>query len=151
MSLDLKRFTSRKKDGDDEAPKPKSTRRQQQCSATPPYVAVTLDDDWGYRALTAAGKGAAILVYAISEQQRPRGPRSEVPITAAVLRRLGISRKIRTAAIAGLVNGGFVQASYRGKYRGCPLITVLHPDFGTAPNMVPKGSSRPARLVPTGP
>jgi hypothetical protein len=90
------------------------------------FAVVPLNDDWGYRAVTAAGHGAAIVLYAL--YKRRTGGVLEVPITTVVLKRCGISRKTRTRAINKLVKLGFATARHRGnKFRGCPLLTLLLP------------------------
>jgi hypothetical protein len=89
------------------------------------FAIVPLDDDWGYRAVTAAGRGAAIVLYALYKQ---RTGVTEVPITAAVLKQCGIQPKRRALAIKKLVESGFATARYHGnKFRGCPLLTLLLP------------------------
>ena len=90
------------------------------------FVIVPLDDDWGYRAATAAGRGAAIVLYAL--YKRRTGTPTDVPITAAVLKRCGVSRKRRAQTIKKLVELGFATVRYRGsKFCGCPLLTLLPP------------------------
>ena len=89
------------------------------------FAIVSLDDGWGYRVMTAAGRGAAIALYAIFVQ-RTKGTK-EVPITAAVLDRCGVTRKMRTLTINRLVRSGLATVRYRGKFRGCPLLTLLPP------------------------
>jgi hypothetical protein len=89
------------------------------------FAIVPLDDGWGYRAVTAAGRGAAIVLYALYKH---RTGVAEVPITAAVLEQCGISRKRRALTIQKLVKLGLATARYRGsKPRGCPLLTLLLP------------------------
>jgi hypothetical protein len=89
------------------------------------FAIVPLDDNWGYQAATAAGNGAAIILYALYRQ---RTGTLEVPITAAVLKQCGLSRKMRTRTIEKLVKLGFATARYRGnKFCGCPLLTLLLP------------------------
>lgn len=90
------------------------------------FVIVPLDDDWGYQAVTAAGRGAALVLYALYKQRT--GTPTNVPITAAVLKRYGVSRKVRAQTIKKLVELGFATVRYRGnKFRGCPLLTLLLP------------------------
>ena len=87
------------------------------------FVVVPLDNDWGYRAITTAGRGAAIVLYALFVQTTTG--RGDVPITAALLRRLGITRKLRWATINRLVRAGLATVRHRGRYCGCPLLTLL--------------------------
>jgi hypothetical protein len=92
------------------------------------FAIVPLENDWGYRAATAAGRGAAIVLYAL---YRHRTGATEVPITAAVLKQCGITPKRRAITIKRLVESGFATARYRGnKFRGCPLLTLLLPMGG---------------------
>jgi hypothetical protein len=97
--------------------KPKSKQKK--------FARVPLDDDWGCRAATVAERGAAIVLYAVY-MQRTTG-RGDVPITAALLRRWGINQKIRTRTINRLVAAGFATVKRRGKFRGCPLLTMNLP------------------------
>jgi hypothetical protein len=90
------------------------------------FVVVPLDNDWGYRAMATAGRGAAIVLHALYVQKT--AGRGDVPITAALLRRHGISRKLRWSTIKRLVRAGLATVRYRGKFRGCPLVTLLPPD-----------------------
>lgn len=53
------------------------------------FVIVPLDDDWGYQAVTAAGRGAALVLYALYKQRT--GTPTNVPITAAVLKLRGLA------------------------------------------------------------
>jgi hypothetical protein len=99
------------------APKKRERRRK--------FAVVPLEGDWGYRAATTAGHGAAIVLYALYKQ---RTGVSEVPITAAVLKQCGISRKMRALTIKRLVETGFATTRHRGnKFCGCPLLTLLLP------------------------
>jgi hypothetical protein len=101
----------------DEA-KPKSKRKK--------FARVPLENDWwGCRAATVAERGAAIVLYAVY-MQRTTG-RGDVPITAALLRRWGVARKTRTRTINRLVVAGFATVKHRGKFRGCPLLTLNLP------------------------
>jgi hypothetical protein len=88
---------------------------------------VPLDDDWGYRAVTVAKEGAAIVLYVLREQRTGEYRGDGIPITLAMLRRFGITRKIRTSTINRLVAAGFATVRRRGKYRGCPLLTLNIP------------------------
>jgi hypothetical protein len=90
------------------------------------FAVVPLTDDWGYRAMTVAGRGAAIVVHALYVQ-RSTG-HGDVPITPDVLRRCGISRRQRWATINRLVKEGLATVRHRGKFRGSPLLTLLAPD-----------------------
>jgi hypothetical protein len=90
------------------------------------FAIIPLDKDWGYRAMTAAGRGAAIVLHALFIQKTTE--RGDVPITAALLRRLGITRKLRGSTINRLVGAGLATVRYRGRFRGCPLLTLLSPD-----------------------
>jgi hypothetical protein len=109
-----------------------------EAPATPPgnkqtrkerdFAIVPLDGDWGYRAVTVAGAGAAIVLYAIRKGRlRDGNGYVEVPITAAVCERLGINRKTRGRAIDRLVEAGFATVRRRGKFQGCPLLTLKVP------------------------
>jgi hypothetical protein len=89
------------------------------------FAIVPLKDDWGYRALTVAERGAAIVAYALYIQ-RATG-KGDVPITAALLRRCGIGQKVRMQTINRLVAAGFATSRRRGKNRGCPLLTLILP------------------------
>jgi hypothetical protein len=91
------------------------------------FAIVPLDDDWGYQALSAAGRGAAIVVYVLREQRAREYRGDGIPITAAMLRRFGISPETRAAAIKRLVAGGFATVRQRGRNRGCPLLTLIIP------------------------
>jgi hypothetical protein len=94
------------------------------------YANVPLTDDWGYRAMTVAGRGAAIVVHALYVQGSTG--RGDVPITPAVLRRCGIGRKQRFKTIDRLVKEGLATVRYRGKLRGSsPLLTMLMPEAGS--------------------
>jgi len=114
-------------DGDDDdlvgeapaAPGKKSRKGQQ-------FAIVPLDDDWGYRAAAAAGAGFGIVLYAL-RKARLRDGYAEVPITAAVCQRLGITRQTRWRVIDRLVKAGFATVRHRGKFRGCPLLTLKPP------------------------
>jgi hypothetical protein len=98
------------------------------------FAIVPLDDDWGYRAMTAAGRGAAIVLYVLREQRSREYWGNGIPITAAMLRRFGISRDTRIATIDRLVEGGFATVRQRGKNRGCPWLTlILPPEPGERP------------------
>jgi hypothetical protein len=90
------------------------------------FVVVPLGNDWGYRAMTTAGRGAAIVLHALYVQKTTG--RGDVPITAALLRRLGITRKLRWFTINRLVEAGLATVRHRGKFCGCPLLTLLLPD-----------------------
>jgi hypothetical protein len=115
-SFSLDRFKSKR-----DTPTTAKTKRKQYKN----FAIVPLDSDWGYRAMTIAGHGAAIVLYALYKQ---RAGASEVPITATVLKQCGISRKMRALTIKRLVESGFATARYRGnKFCGCPLLTLLLP------------------------
>jgi hypothetical protein len=90
------------------------------------FAMVPLDDNWGYRAMTVAGRGAGIILYALYMQRSKS--LSEVPITAEILRRCGITRHTRVETINRLVKAGMADVRYRGSNRGCPLLT-LHVQF----------------------
>jgi hypothetical protein len=90
------------------------------------FAIVPLDDDWGYRAVTAAGRGAAIVLYAL-HKQRTGNRNAEVPITAAVCQRFGIDRETRKRTLDRLVEAGLATVRSRGKFRGCPLLTLKPP------------------------
>jgi hypothetical protein len=89
------------------------------------FVIVPLANNWGYRAVTAAGRGAAIVLYALYKQRTSN--QTQVPITAAVLKQCGVTRKMRRLTIDRLVWEGFATVRYRGKFRGCPLLTLRPP------------------------
>jgi hypothetical protein len=111
---------------DDVGPVPRKPRRKA-SSKRKNFAIVPLNDDWGYRAVTAAKEGAAIVLYVLREQ-RAREYRSDgIPITAAMLRRFGISLRVRNATIDRLVAAGFATVRRRGKHRGCPLLTLNVP------------------------
>ncbi len=81
---------------------------------------------WGYRALTVAGRGAAIVAHAL-HIQKTEG-HGDVEITAKLLKELGIDRKTRSRTIERLVQAGLATSRRRGKkFRGCPLLTMLVP------------------------
>jgi hypothetical protein len=88
------------------------------------FALVPLDDGWGYKAVLVAGKGAGIVLYALSIQHMTG--KGDVPITASVLQRCGVTRKTRLNTISRLVKAGLATVRYRGsKHRGCPLLTLL--------------------------
>jgi hypothetical protein len=88
------------------------------------FAIVPLDDDWGYQAVKVAGSGFGIVLYTLSVQ-RMTG-KGEVPITATIMRRCGVTRKIRWGAINRLVKAGLATVKYRGsKHQGCPLLTLV--------------------------
>jgi hypothetical protein len=89
------------------------------------FVVIPLYDDWGYRAMTTAGRGAAIVLHALYVQKTTG--QGDVPITAALLRRHGLTRKMRWITINRLVAAGLATVRYRGKFCGCPLLTLLVP------------------------
>jgi hypothetical protein len=89
------------------------------------FAIIPLDNDWGYRAMSVAGRGAAIVLHALYIQKTTG--RGDVPITAALLRRLRITRKLRWMTIKRLEAAGMATVRYRGKFRGCPLLTLLAP------------------------
>ena len=93
------------------------------------FAIVPLDGDWGYRAVAAAGAGFGIVLYALRKRRVGNGC-VEVPITAAVCQRLGIDRGMRRRAIDRLVKAGFATVRHRGKFRGCPLLTLKAPPEG---------------------
>jgi hypothetical protein len=115
----------------------KSTRRGK-------FVIVPLDEDWGYRVVTAAGRGAGIVLHTLYVQ-RMTG-KGDVAVTATVLQRCGIDRKLRTRTIERLVKAGYATVRYRGnKYQGCPLLT-LHPNM----KRESKSPGRPCQNDPLG-
>ena len=84
---------------------------------------------WGYRALTAAGRGAAIVAHVLHVQKTTG--HGDVPITAAFLKQCGLNYKVRNNTIADLVAGRFATAHRRGsKHQGCALLTMLPPGPG---------------------
>jgi hypothetical protein len=100
--------------------KPRAIKRKK-------FAVVPLAGDWGYRAMTVAGRGAAIVVHALYVQKSTG--RGDVPITPAVLQRCGITPKRRWVTINRLVKAGLATVRYRGsKFRGSPLLTMLTPD-----------------------
>jgi hypothetical protein len=100
--------------------KPRAIKRKK-------FAVVPLMDDWGYRAMTVAGRGAAIVVHALYVQKSTG--RGDVPITPTVLQRCGITPKQRWLTIGRLVKAGLATVRYRGsKFRGSPLLTLLVPD-----------------------
>jgi hypothetical protein len=86
------------------------------------FAIVPLNDDWGYWVMSLAGRGAGIVLHALYVQ-RTTG-KGDVPITAAILQHCGISRHARTNTIARLVRAGVATVRYRGKFQGCPLLTI---------------------------
>jgi hypothetical protein len=88
------------------------------------FALVPLDDDRWLRAMAVAGSGAAIVVWWL-HMYRTKGKR-EVDITAAFMRRCGLSRKVRHTAISKLVKAGYGTVKYNGPHSGCPKLT-LHP------------------------
>ena len=89
------------------------------------FAFVPLDGNWGYRAMKLAGAGGGIVLHALYIQ-RTTG-KGNVPITAEVLRRCGISRPARTRTLQRLVKAGLASVLYRGQRRGCPLLTLHLP------------------------
>lgn len=89
------------------------------------FVVVPLNDDWGYRVMTVAGRGAGIVLHVLYVQITTG--QVDVPVTAAVLRRCGVDRDTRTRTIDRLVKAGFATVRRRGKFRGCPLLTLYPP------------------------
>jgi hypothetical protein len=110
-------------DGGGPAPPPAPNKRPRKGRQ---FVIVPLDGDWGYRAVAAAGVGAGIVLYALRER-RVGSCYVEVPITTTVCQRLGIDRGTRQRAIDRLVKAGFATVRHRGKFRGCPLLTLKPP------------------------
>jgi hypothetical protein len=103
--------------------KPKSATKKQADGKKFAYVPLP----WGYRALTVAGRGAAIVAHALYIQ-RTKG-RGDVPITAAVLKQCGVSRKTRSQTLSNLEAAGMATVRRRGKKsQGCPLLTMLMPE-----------------------
>jgi hypothetical protein len=100
-------------------------RTRQRRSKSKSFAIVPLDSGWGYQAITVAGRGAAIVLYALFKQRA--GTETEIPITATVLKQCGVTRKMRTLTIDRLVQSGLATVRYRGKFRGCPLLTLLVP------------------------
>jgi hypothetical protein len=89
------------------------------------FAYVPLDGDWGYRVMTLAGSGAAIVVHALFVQ-RITG-KGDVPITAELLRQWGIFRMTRSRTLQRLSRAGVATVRYRGRGRGCPLLTLHVP------------------------
>jgi hypothetical protein len=94
-------------------------------SPTKRFAYLPLENDWGLHVLSIAGDGAAIVAYALWRQLTYK--EVDIPITANVARRCGISRRVRTSALDRLEKGGVATVRRRGKFRGCPLLT-LHLD-----------------------
>ena len=88
-------------------------KARQRRSKSKSFAIVPLDNDWGYQAVTVAGYGAAIVLYALFKQRA--GMETEIPITAAVLRQCGVTRRMRTLTINRLVQSGLARVRYRGK------------------------------------
>ena len=102
---------------------PKAATARQPDGKRKAFAIVPLDDDWGYQAARAAGRGFGIVLYTLSVQ-RMTG-RGDVPITANVLRRCGLDRRTRQATIYRLVEAGLATVEHRGnKHQGCPLLTL---------------------------
>jgi hypothetical protein len=89
------------------------------------FAYVPLDGGWGYRVMVLAGSGAAIVVHALFIQ-RTTG-KGDVPITAELLRRWGIYRSTRGRTLRQLERAGVATVRYRGRGRGCPLLTLHVP------------------------
>jgi hypothetical protein len=89
------------------------------------FAFIPLDGDWGYQVMTLAGSGAAIVVHALFVQ-RTTG-RGDVPITAELLRRWGVHRMTRSRTLRRLAHAGVANVRYRGRGRGCPLLTLHVP------------------------
>jgi hypothetical protein len=89
------------------------------------FAYVPLDGDWGYRVMVLAKTGAVIVLHALFVQ-RTTG-KGDVPITAVLLRRWGIHRKTRSRTLQRLARAGVATIRYRGRGRGCPLLTLHMP------------------------
>jgi hypothetical protein len=106
----------------------KTTKPVKSTTKSRKFSFVPLDGNWGYRAMKLAGAGGGIVLHALYIQ-RTTG-KGDVPITAEVLRRCGISRPARARTLQRLVKAGFASVRYRGQRRGCPLLTLhLPPDM----------------------
>jgi hypothetical protein len=81
---------------------------------------------WGYRALAIAGRGVAIVLYALRMQESGL-KRKDVPITDSLLKKWGLNHKIRGRTLSRLEAAGLATVRRRGKYRGCPLLTLHYP------------------------
>jgi hypothetical protein len=116
---------SLRNDGDStnivEFPKVKKTKKPRKN-----FAHVPLQEGWGYRVLTVAGSGAGIVAHAL-KVQRTTG-KGDVPITAELLRKCGIYRCTRGRTLRRLVKAGMATVRYRGKGRGCPLLTLHLPE-----------------------
>jgi len=106
-------------------PQEKAMKPVKSTTKSRKFAFVSLDGNWGYRAMTVAGAGGGILLHALYIQ-RTTG-KGDVPITAEVLRRCGISRPARTRTLQRLVKAGLASVHYRGRRRGCPLLTLHLP------------------------
>ena len=110
------------------------------------FVVIPLYDDWGIRAMTIAGRGAAAIVLHALYVQNTTG-QGDVPITAALLRRHGLTRKMRWITINRLVGAGF---SNRPLPRQILRLSAF--DLVSASLTVPKREQHPfPNLLPAGP
>jgi hypothetical protein len=78
---------------------------------------------WGYRAITIAGRGGAIVLHALRMQEAGL-KRKDVPITDKLLKEWGLDPKTRSRTLARLEAAGLATVRRRGKFRGCPLLTL---------------------------
>ena len=108
-----------------EFPKEKTKKPVKRATKSRRFAFVPLDGNWGYQVMTLAGAGGGIILHALYIQ-RTTG-KGDVPITAEVLRRCGISRPARARTLQRLVKAGFASVRYRGQNRGCPLLTLHLP------------------------
>jgi hypothetical protein len=106
-------------------PREKTKKPVKPATKSQRFAFVPLAGNWGYRAMKLAGAGGGIILHALYIQ-RTTG-KGDVPITAEVLRRCGISRPARARALHRLVKAGFASVRYRGQRRGCPLLTLHLP------------------------
>jgi hypothetical protein len=108
-----------------EFPQEKTKKPVKPATKSRRFAFVPLDGNWGYQVMALAGAGGGIILHALYIQ-RTTG-KGDVPITAEVLRRCGISRPARARTLQRLVTAGFASVRYRGQRRGCPLLTLHLP------------------------
>jgi hypothetical protein len=107
--------------GKSNAAKPKRSRDSAKSPEAKKFAYVPLDNDWGYRVLTIAGRGAGIVAHALYVQ-RTTG-KGDVPITAELMQRCGIRREVRWRALRRLVAAGVATVRHAPSGRGGPLLT----------------------------
>jgi hypothetical protein len=106
-------------------PQEKTKKSAKPATKSRKFAYVPLEGNWGYRVMRLAGVGGGIVLHALYVQ-RTTG-RGDVPITAEMLNRCGISKNTRTRTLQRLVRAGVATVRYRGRSRGCPLLTLRMP------------------------